>query len=166
MAGATLLNNKAAQIDSELWGVHYPHNCLDATQLEAEGALSTGVFASVTRPGVYSAVAAVHACIEQFLGNEGQAGVVTGGSGMVWCGVDFLLGRAGEPCLLEFNVKPCARYMEEEQFDSPIAGEIARDAIHGFVKLMTSEATGVDELQQQPSNDSACWVRVDQQQCQ
>ena len=54
--GASHLNNKAQQIGSDDWGVFYPHNSLDATELEPEGALPPGAFEAVTRPAIYAAV--------------------------------------------------------------------------------------------------------------
>jgi len=93
----------------------------------------------------------VHECV--VLGEKG------GGGDVIWCGVDFLIRHSGEPLLLEFNVKPCTRYLRLSQFDCPLGRQIAQEAVRGFVELMSAEATGVGELPQQEAS-TAGWVRV------
>ena len=79
-----------------------------------------------------AAVSAVHSCVSDQLG----AGV------LVWCGVDFLVGRDGRAWLLEFNVKPSSRFLHGQQFSSPVALEIARAAVDAFAQAAAAQATG------------------------
>ncbi len=102
-----------------------------------------GAFERITRPAIHSAIATVHKSVSAQIGHDE----------LVWCGVDFLVSHTGKPWLLEFNVKPYTRYLVETQFESPVALEISRAALTGFVELITAKVTG------QPPPDTTQWSR-------
>eukprot|EP01047_Picozoa_sp_COSAG01_P080833 COSAG01_NODE_15872_length_1290_cov_1.345928_2_plen_124_part_00 len=110
--------------------MHVKKHC--ACLAEGEGALPPGTFERTTRPAIHSAIAAVHKAVAAQI-RDGE---------LVWCGVDFLVAHTGKPWLLEFNIKPYSRYLHEMQFESPVALQIARCALKGFVELVTARVTG------------------------
>eukprot|EP01043_Picozoa_sp_COSAG02_P076543 COSAG02_NODE_16312_length_1093_cov_2.344064_1_plen_253_part_00 len=134
--GSALNNKKVQQACAETWGAFYPNNSLDAEQLEAEGALPAGTFEAVTRPQIYAAMATTHAAVCEHIEDQG----------FLLFGADILVGKDGAPTMLELNVKPCSRFLHQDQFESPVAQRMSRAAVRGLVAMLTSELVGVQEL--------------------
>jgi hypothetical protein len=151
--GSALNNKKVQQACTETWGAFYPNNSLDAAQLEAEGALPTGTFETITRPQIYAAMATTHAAVCEHIEDQG----------FLWFGADILVGKDGAPTMLELNVKPCSRFLHLGQFESPVAQRMSRAAVRGLVSMLTSELAGVQELarERHAERDSGLrWVAV------